>query len=94
MTTDDSTQHQPQSSDRVIHFAAARGQFYLLHGEASTMDVKDHLGARLSQLSAMLIMIHGGGFDSFCQWSEEIQQNYLWACSMLADECKELVEHV
>lgn len=94
MTTDDSTQHQPQSSDRVICFAAPASPFYLLHGDVTALDAQDQLGARLSQLSAMLTMTCGGGFDSFCQWSEEIQQNYLWACSMLADECKELMPHV
>jgi hypothetical protein len=89
MADSNSTQHQ--SNDRTINFAAA-GPFYTLHADATQGDIQDQLSARLSQLSAMLIMIHGGGFDSFCQWSDEIKQNYLWACSMLAEECKDLCD--
>lgn len=84
-----STQHQ--SNDRTINFAAT-GPFYTLHADATPGDIQDQLSARLSQLSAMLTMTTGAGFESFSNWSDEIQHNYLWACSMLAEECKGLCD--
>ena len=83
---------QSQSNDRTIAFAAS-GPFYMLHADATVGDVHDQLDARLSQLRAMLTMTCGGGFETFNNWSDEIKQNYLWACSMLADECESLIRH-
>lgn len=94
MADSNSTQHQSQSNDRVIGFAAPASPFYLLHGDVTAMDAQDQLNARLLQLSAMLTMTCGAGFETFSNWSNEVQQNYLWACSMMADECKELSNHV
>lgn len=94
MADSNSTQHQHKLNDRVIDFAAPASPFYLLHDGVTAMDAQDQLSARLLQLSAMLTMTCGAGFETFSNWSNEIQQNYLWACSMLADECKELSNHV
>jgi hypothetical protein len=91
MTNCNSTQHQ--ENDRTIHFACV-SEMYQLHADATPTDVRDQLEARLSQLSAMLIMTSGAGFETFNNWSDPIKHNYLWACSMLADECDELVKHV
>ena len=88
----DSNSTQSQSNDRTIAFASS-GPFYTLHADATALDVQDQLNARLSQLQAMLTMTCGGGFETFNNWSDEIKQNYLWGCSMLADECKELMAH-
>lgn len=81
------------AGERNIDFAAA-GALYQLHPEAGTLAVRDQLGARLAQLSSMLVMIHGGGFKNFDSWSDEIKDNYLWGCSMLAAECLELERHL
>lgn len=81
-----------QSNDRTINFAAV-GPFYTLHADATHGDVQNQLSARLSQLSAMLQMTHGAGFKTFSNWSDEVQANYLWACSMLAEECKGLCDY-
>lgn len=85
----DSNSTQDQSNHRTINFAAA-GPFYTLHADATAGDIQDQLSARLSQLSAMLTMTCGAGFKTFSNWSDEIQHDYLWACSMLAEECKGL----
>lgn len=47
-------------------------------------DAIDQLHRKSAQLSAMLTMIIGIGFDAFDANSEAIKQNYLWACSDLA----------
>jgi len=91
MANSNSTQHQ--QNDRTIHFACS-AEMYQLHADATQADVRDQVEARLSQLCAMLTMTCGGGFETFDNWSDPIKHNYLWACSMLADECKELMIHV
>lgn len=93
MTFFNSTPAQEAANERKIDFAT-RGHLYQLHPDAQPNDVREQLSARLSQLSSMLVMIHGGGFDNFESWSDEIKQNYLWGCSMLADECRELERHL
>lgn len=84
---------QPNRNDRLIEFAAVASPFYQLHTNATTAAVHDQLSARLSQLSAMLIMTTGQGFEAFDSWNDEIKENYLWACSMLAKECLGLAEN-
>lgn len=84
---------QPNRNDRLIEFAAAGSPFYQLHAAATTADVHDQLSARLSQLSAMLIMTTGTCFETFSSLNDKIREDYLWACSMLADECLGLAEN-
>ena len=53
-------------------------------------DLIDALDAKLSQLSSMLVFTYGCGGSAFRSYTDEIQDNYMWACSNLADECREL----
>ena len=69
-------------SDRVFQYQAG----------ARATDIQAHLGARLGQLSALLTAIVGEGFEAFDMLNDAHKCNYLWACSMLADECKELAD--
>ncbi|HBU30325.1 MAG: hypothetical protein A2X71_11000 [Thiobacillus sp. GWE1_62_9] len=92
MAESNSTQHQ--SNDRTINFAAPAGPFYRLHDDVTIADIHDQLGARIAQLHAMLCMVTGEGIESFSSWSTEVQGDYLWTCSMMAAECKELMNHV
>lgn len=91
MAINDST--QPNANDRLVGFAAVGGPFYQLHADATTIDVHNQLSVRLSQLCAMLIMTTGEGFETFDSWNDKIKEDYLWACSMLAEECRGLTEH-
>ena len=43
-------------------------------------------------MSALLTAIVGEGFEAFDRLNDTHKCNYLWACSMLADECKELAD--
>ncbi len=62
----------------------------LNHSSKSFLDLTDKLDAKLAHLSSMLYMTYGGGFESFNQWSDEIRDNYMWACSELSNECRQL----
>lgn len=84
---------QSKPNDRAVGFAAV-GPFYTLHPDVTPFDVRDQLNARLAQLNAMLEMTHGNGRESFDSWSDEVRDNYLWSCSMLAKECEELTNHL
>ena len=53
-------------------------------------DPIDQLTRRADQLSAMLFIINGTGFQSFNTYNDHIKENYLWACSDHASELKKL----
>lgn len=89
----DSNLAQSQSNVRTVQFATVTN-LYALHPEATERDVRDHLSARLDQLSAMLEVICGRGSEGFGKWSDDVQDDYLWACSMVANECKALANHL
>ncbi len=67
---------------------------YQAKPDAATEDITDHLNAKLGQLSAMLHLIFGEGLERFTSMNDAIQDNYLWSCAMIADECKELAERL
>ena len=54
------------------------------------MAVIDQLQARSSQLHAMLALTYGAGHKNFQQYSDEIQDSYLWAAANAAQECMDL----
>jgi hypothetical protein len=50
----------------------------------------DLLNKKTKQLSSMLMMITGTGFETFEEYNDDIKSNYLWACSSLADEVNDI----
>lgn len=76
-----------------LTFTAA-GPIYQAKPDASTDSITNHLGAKLAQLSAMLHLVYGEGLERFNNMNDTIQDNYLWSCAMIADECKELAERL
>lgn len=74
---------------RDLSFTASLG-LYAVSERANALDVRNQLDARLAQLDAMLTMIHGNGIDTFDDWSAPVKDHYLWACSMMVKECKDL----
>lgn len=90
MATEHSTQ---EPAARELHFTAAVG-LYQLNPVASNLDLYNQLTARLSQLAAALKMVTGEGAEYFACISEKGKDDYLWNCSMLADECYELARHI
>ncbi|WP_291981216.1 hypothetical protein [Candidatus Accumulibacter sp. ACC005] len=67
---------------------------YAIAEGASANDLCNHLDTRLAHLSALLEVAYGGGGEAFRGYSNEIQDQYLWACAQLADECRELFPQV
>lgn len=60
-------------------------------------DVRDecnHLTRKLAQLKAMLFMTYGDAEESFSGMSDELRDNFMWACSDMADECHTLSETI
>lgn len=45
------------------------------------------LHTKLTHLRALLMVTYGGGGESFRTYSDNIQDEYLWACADLAGEC-------
>jgi len=67
---------------------------YAIAEGASAGDLYNHLHTQLTHLSVMLLMTYGGGGESFRNYNDQIQDEYMWACSQLADECRELFPQV
>jgi hypothetical protein len=67
---------------------------YRISDEVGLRDLSNFLDNRLNQLVALLIVTSGGGGESFRNYSDDVQDNYLWACHWLAVECRELAEQV
>jgi hypothetical protein len=95
---DQNIPENPESSgtteQKSFTFTAYDTRLYSLSPNASKSDIYNHLDMRLSQLGAMLMVIHGAGFESFSQWNDSIQDTYLSACSMMAEECAELADRL
>ena len=84
----------PGHNDKTIIRSAAGGPLYQLADGVKGDDIQSTLSAKLSQLHAMLATCYGAGYESFSSYSEAIQDNYLWACSSLAEECKCLAKRL
>lgn len=74
-----------------MYFPAPGGRLYVLADDADTLTLTDQLSARQAQLQALLAMTRGNAGDVFRRMDAELQENYLWACGMIADEARELM---
>jgi hypothetical protein len=52
----------------------------------------DELSKKTAQLHALLHMTCGEGGEVFRRRSDEIQENYLWACSEIASSASKLAQ--
>ena len=75
-----------------LSFPAPAGTFYRLAEEANALAIVDQLSARQVQLLSLLAMTYGDAGDAFRRMNPTLQDNYLWACSMLAQEMRDLFE--
>jgi len=78
----------------AFNFPSAVAPVYATAEGASVGDLSDYLDTRLAHLSALLEVAYGGGGEAFRGYSDAIQDQYLWACAQLADECRELFPQV
>lgn len=63
---------------------------YLLSEGANAATISNQLHARQAQLSAMLAMTFGDAAEALRTLSDSEQENFMWACHMLATEIQEL----
>lgn len=56
--------------------------------------VIDDLTEKLGKLSAMLLAVTGNGFEPFRTMNNEMQGNYLWACSDMACDAQLLTQQL
>lgn len=56
------------------------------------VDALNGLLERLEQLSAMLTITYGN--ESFDEWCGDVKDNYLWACSTMLEQAKEMAERI
>lgn len=73
-------------------FTFGSNGIYTLTEGTKTTDAYDHLSNRITHLRAMLDTVYGGGYESFKECNENIQDNFLWSCASLARECEQLTE--
>lgn len=82
-----------QAKPEPLGFAA--GKIYTMMPDADRLSITMYLSTRLAHLHAMLGAISGSGFESFRELtSEDIANDYLWACTVTANECKELTDQL
>lgn len=74
-----------------LTFTAA-GPVYGFAPGVETGDIVDQLNARQIQLEALLAMTFGETGEALRRLSDGVQDNYMWACSMIAHEIRELTE--
>ncbi|QSA97726.1 hypothetical protein [Methylococcus sp. EFPC2] len=90
MSTENSTTHDKPARLLQDEFTCSRG-VYLINAD-DQLAVYDQLTAQASKLASMLAMISGNGYETFAGCNGETQENYLWGCSSLAKEVKQLAE--
>lgn len=73
-------------------FPSSPDALYNLDSHADAEAIADQLLARQSQLQALLAMTYGDAGEVFRRLNHTHQDNYLWACSMIAHEAQELTD--
>ncbi|MDD2991761.1 MAG: hypothetical protein PHI64_22750 [Zoogloea sp.] len=74
-----------------LTFQAAGPVFGFVPG-VEAGDIASHLAARQAQLEALLLMTYGETGDGFRTMSDDMQEAYMWACSMMAREIRDLTD--
>lgn len=77
-----------------MNFTAPADPLYVLSDSVGALALIDQLTARQAQLQALLAMTRGNAGDVFRRMDAEYQENYLWACGMIADEARQLMEAI
>lgn len=76
----------------ALSFPAPGEGLYRLADDVGRMALFDQLSARQQQLHALLAMTCGDAWEVFRQQAPSQQENYLWACTMIAAEARDLIE--
>lgn len=76
--------------DTTLKFTASNDPLYVLAPGATPGAMIDQITARQSQLAALLLVTYGESGDAFRTLPDTYQNDYMWACGMLADEIQAL----
>ena len=74
-----------------LTFQAAGPVFGFVPG-VEAGDIASRLAARQAQLEALLLMTYGETGEGFRTMSDDLQEAYMWACSMMAREIRDLTD--
>ena len=74
---------------KTMNFTASPG-LYAIVGDRG--DMCDQISARLSQLEAMLALTYGDQRETFGNNPDVMQDQFMWACGMMAGEIRQLFE--
>jgi hypothetical protein len=83
---------EPKQDYILVNIDATGALYAIRNGKDLDDNVKFQLSARIAQLDAMLALTTGEGHKTFEGLNSELQNNYLWACSMMATEIRVLSE--
>lgn len=75
---------------REMKFSASQG-LYHLSGDATSGRIYDQLSKQLNLLKAMLLMTYAEHGEVFRLTNDDWQDNYMWGCADIADECIDLL---
>ena len=79
-----------QDIERLFSFTATP-DFYRL-GTVTKNNISDQLAKQLSHLQAMLHMTYAEQGETFRMMNNTLQDNFMWGCAGLVDECVALFE--
>lgn len=88
------TQGTQPANIQPFNYPSERSPVYAIAPGADAFAVKMLMEAKLAHLDAMLLAIYGDGGETFRNMNDTTQDEYLWACSYLASECRELFQQV
>lgn len=71
-------------------FPVTPDPLYILADGVSSIAIADQLSARQHQLDALLSMTYGEQGTAFRMLSDDVQENFMWACNSLFDEIHQL----
>ena len=59
---------------------------------AGTLDLINELVLKTQSLDAMLAIVTGEGFEAFTRFNEGTQHEYIFACSEMASQVREITD--
>lgn len=77
-----------------FNFSAGVRPLYTIAPDATADDVHSMLTAKMAHLDAMLHATYGETGESFRRFNSQIQDEFMWSCGMISQECRELFEQL
>jgi len=78
----------------TFNYPSSVHPLYAVTASACKNDLTDRLISRLAHLESMLATTYGDSGEAFRCLNDDLQDNYMWACSDMASECRELMNQI